>query len=190
MLQREREVQLCKAGSCMRLNNQRHQAHTGSMNSVEARRVMAVVDDTVDSLRYGASRSVTISVVLLMASPQKVIVYRLLSYVTEEVLTGAEQLSGIVGQVRSCSRLHDAFQLATIALLMQRLTVSPICGAGPVARHAAADAAHTACSWGLDSRRAQNIHNRVAARTESEQLQNCNLEMKPTHKHADQLTSH
>ena len=46
---------------------------------------------------------------------------------TEEVLTGAEQLSDIVGQVRSCSQLHDAFQLATIALLVQRLIVSPLC---------------------------------------------------------------
>ncbi|DBA70798.1 hypothetical protein WJX79_008514 [Trebouxia sp. C0005] len=43
------------------------------MNSVEARRVIAVVDDALDSLRV-------------------------LSHITEEVLTGADQLSGIVGQ--------------------------------------------------------------------------------------------
>ncbi|DBB10806.1 TPA: hypothetical protein ACH3X3_007285 [Trebouxia sp. C0006] len=43
------------------------------MNSVEARRVVAVVDDALDSLRV-------------------------LSHITEEVLTGADQLSGIVGQ--------------------------------------------------------------------------------------------
>ncbi|KAL3152563.1 hypothetical protein ABBQ32_001588 [Trebouxia sp. C0010 RCD-2024] len=48
------------------------------MNSVEARRVMAVVDDTLDGLRA-------------------------LSHITEEVLTGAEQLSGLVGQVRENS---------------------------------------------------------------------------------------
>ena len=67
------------------------------MNSVEAQRVMAVVDDTLDSLRCKASTRTDklLGCMVLLSIP----VRRVLSHVTEEVLTGAEQLSGMVGQV-------------------------------------------------------------------------------------------
>ena len=90
----------------------------------------------------------------------------MLSHITEEVLTGADQLSGIVGQVEPCLHGFDAQHHPISCALSGHPTVlnkSRIVRPGSCTGDAATDATHTACRCRPVSRRAEILNIRLVA---------------------------
>ena len=91
---------------------------------------------------------------------------RVLSHITEDVLTGAEQLSGMVGQVSQ----DTMSQWVLVTPLRRQSTAAySVAVAGYFTSNAAADAAYTACRRRPDGERAALLHCRPAASSEGTQ---------------------